>query len=87
MNHKEWHRANERNSAEVAHENLVGVDELLWGIITDSGRDADSNRIGHDDEGRTSDIDKVIELCERLVLNECRHYWCKALGLPLTLNN
>jgi hypothetical protein len=80
LNDKEWHRANERNGTEVAHENLVGVDELLWGIVTDTCRDTDSDRIGHDYKSRTGDIDKVIELCERLALNKCRHYWCRALG-------
>jgi hypothetical protein len=49
LNEKEWHGADERNRTEVAHENSVRGNELLRRAESDTGRDTDSDCIGHDD--------------------------------------
>ena len=47
LNEKKWHGADERNCTEVVHENSVRGNE--WRAESDTGRDTDSDCIGHDD--------------------------------------
>jgi hypothetical protein len=78
LNDKERHCTNKRNGTHKAHDNLVRVNESLWGLVSNTGRDTDSDPIDHDNEAGTGNINKVVELRETLAFIEHRRGSCRA---------
>lgn len=62
LDNEEGNRADEGDGAKVAEKHAVGED-LLVVVVADASRDADGNGVGDDDNGRTGDVDQVVELC------------------------